>query len=124
MDFMDKVEQDLKKALNEAAVQLHEARPNLLPGDPAVQLKKIAEQVSQPCIVAVVGQVKVGKSSFINALLRQDLAKIGTSETTATINYFRYSKRPPAPDRTVRCFYRDKSSAYLDRAFLDNLQGN
>jgi hypothetical protein len=124
MDFMDKIEQDLKKALNEAAIQLHKARPNLLPGDPAVQLKKIATQVSQPCIVAVVGQVKVGKSSFINALLRDDLAKVGTTETTATINYFRHSEGDLAPDRTVCCYFRNGQSSYVDRAFLDGLQGN
>jgi predicted GTPase len=124
MDFMDKIEQDLKKALSEAAVQLQEARPNLLPGDPAAQLKKLATQVSQPCIVAVVGQVKVGKSSFINAFLGDDLAKVGTTETTATINYFRYSEGDLAPDRTVCCFFHDGQSSYVDRAFLDSLQGN
>lgn len=124
MDFMDKIEQDLKKALNEAAMQLHEARPNLLPGDPAAQFKKIATQVSQSCIVAVVGQVKVGKSSFINALLHDDLAKVGTTETTATINYFRYSEGDLAPDSTVCCFFRDGHSSYVDRAFLNGLQGN
>ncbi|HJT59558.1 MAG TPA: dynamin family protein [Ktedonobacteraceae bacterium] len=123
MDYMDKVEQDLKDILKKAAVELREARSNLV-GDPAARLEQIATQVSQPCIVAVVGQVKAGKSSFINALLREDLAKVGTTETTATINYFCYSKGELAVDRTVRCFYRNGQSSYVDRAFLDNLQGN
>ena len=123
MDYMDKVEQDLKDILKKAAVELREARSNLV-GDPAARLEQITTQVSQPCIVAVVGQVKAGKSSFINALLREDLAKVGTTETTATINYFCYSKGELAVDRTVRCFYRNGQSSYVDRAFLDNLQGN
>lgn len=124
MDYIDTIEQKLVKAIEKAVAMLNDARPDSLPGDPAARLEEIAAQVSQPCIVAVVGQVKAGKSSFINALLRDDLAKVGTSETTATINYFRYSQSPLTPDRTVRCFYRDKSSAYVDRAFLDSLQGN
>src|SRR2546425_1363637 len=123
MDYMDKIEQNLKEALKKAAVMVREARSDL-PGDSAAALEKIATQVSQPCIVAVVGQVKAGKSSFVNALLRDDLAKVGTTETTATINYFRYSERKVAPDRTVCCFYRNGQSSYVDRAFLDNLQGN
>ena len=123
MDYMDKVEQNLEQVLRKTATVLREARSNL-PRDPATRLEEIATQVSQPCIVAVVGQVKAGKSSFINALLRGDLAKVGTSETTATINQFRYSKGEVVPTRTVRCFYRNGQSSYVDKAFLDSLQGN
>ena len=67
-------------------------------------MERLAQQVDQPCVVAVVGRVKAGKSTFINALLGQDLAKVGTTETTATINYFRYGR--PDPERPVRCIWR------------------
>jgi predicted GTPase len=117
MDYMDKLEQRLREALKNATAVLREARPSL-PGNPADQLEKIAAQVSQPCIVAVVGQVKAGKSSFINALLREDLAIVGTTETTATINYFRCSKDSAVTDQTIRCFYHNGQSTYVDRAFL------
>jgi hypothetical protein len=48
--------------------------------------------------------VKAGKSTFINAFLGEDLAKVGTTETMATINYFRYGKI--TSDKPVHCFWR------------------
>src|SRR5919107_5089301 len=81
-----------------------------------------ATQVHEPCVVAVVGRVKVGKSTFVNALLRQDLAKVGTTETTATINYFTYGDLDP--DRPVRCHWRSGKVTDESRRFLDGLQGN
>jgi len=85
-------------------------------------MEGLAKQVYQPCVVAVVGRVKVGKSTFVNALLRQDLAKVGTTETTATINYFTYGNLDP--DRPVRCHWRSGKVTDESRAFLDGLQGN
>jgi GTPase Era involved in 16S rRNA processing len=53
-------------------------------------MEGLVKQVYQPCVVAVVGRVKVGKSTFVNALLGEDLPKVGSTETTATTNYFTY----------------------------------
>jgi len=36
------------------------------------------------CVLAIGGRVKAGKSSLINALLSEDLAKVGITATTAT----------------------------------------
>ncbi len=83
-------------------------------------LERLAEQVDQPCVVAVVGRVKNGKSTFINALLQADLAVVGPTETTATINYFRYDRRGPA----IRCYWRDREPEEVDQAFVDRLQGH
>jgi GTP-binding protein EngB required for normal cell division len=44
-----------------------------------------------PFTVAVVGQMRVGKSSLLNALVGADLAVTGVNETTATINWFKYA---------------------------------
>ncbi|MGH3147065.1 MAG: dynamin family protein, partial [Rubrobacter sp.] len=60
---------------------------------------------------------------FVNSLLGGDLAKVGTTETTATINYFSYGVSPD-PERPVRCHWRGGKTTYEDRAFLDSLQGN
>jgi hypothetical protein len=114
---------DLPSSLNEilkqASGKLQQAG---LTGE-AVELERLAEQVFQPCVVAVIGRVKAGKSTFINALLRDDLAKVGTTETTATINYFRYGI-PSDPSRPVRCFWRSGQYSDVDLEFIDSLQGN
>jgi hypothetical protein len=99
-----------------------EAREAGLPGDVAARLEQLAGQVNEPCVVAVVGRVKAGKSTFLNALLGEDLAKVGTTETTATINYFRHGT--PDPERPVRCYWRGGQATDESRVFLDSLQGN
>ena len=86
--------------------------------------EKLAQQVDEPCVVAVTGLVKAGKSTFINALMQVDLAKVGVNETTATINYFRYGT-PPDPNLPVRCYWRSgREYTWESREFLDSLQGN
>lgn len=67
-------------------------------------LNKISQEISNPCRLAITGRVKAGKSSLINVLLNGDYAKVGTDETTATINIFKYGE---APDKSlpVLCEY-------------------
>jgi hypothetical protein len=113
------VQENLAVILRRAAERL---RGMGLPLELAERMERLAKQVHEPCVVAVVGRVKVGKSTFINALLGEDLAKVGTTETTATINYFTYGK--PDPDRPVRCHWRGGKITDESRVFLDNLQGN
>lgn len=68
------------------------------------------------------GRVKAGKSTFINALLGvgEDLATVGTTETTATINYFRYGN-PADPERPVRCYWRGGGYEDCSASFLHQL---
>src|SRR5918995_4811142 len=95
------VQERLISVLNHSAERLRSAG---LTGDLAMRLEGLAMQVRQPCTVAVVGPVKVGKSTFVNALLGEDHAKVGTTETTATINYFSYADpKDYEPERPVRC---------------------
>ncbi len=42
--------------------------------------------------VAVIGQMRVGKSTLLNALIGRRLAPIGVNETTATVNWFRHGE--------------------------------
>jgi replication fork clamp-binding protein CrfC len=112
-------EESLVEILHRAAERLREAG---LPVELAERMERLAKRVRQPCVVAVVGRVKVGKSTFVNALLGEDLAKVGTTETTATINYFTYGN--PDPDHHVRCHWRGGKVTDESRAFLDSLQGN
>lgn len=120
-DTMNDIQQRLYELLQDTAERLRESR---LPCDMAMQMERLAGQVEQPWEVAVVGRVKAGKSTFINALLgaEDELAKVGATETTATINYFRYGQ--PDPAKPVRCYWRNGKSEDVTREFLDSLQGN
>ena len=53
-------------------------------------LKNLQQELNAPCVLAFAGKVKAGKSFLVNALLGVDLAMTGTTETTATINIFRF----------------------------------
>lgn len=93
--------------------------------DPAIEerLRRLTEQVDQTCRVAVVGRMSSGKSSFINALLGEDKAVVGTNETTATINHFVYGE-PKDPSKPIRCYWLNGTVEDCDEAFLAGLQGN
>ncbi|MGH3089776.1 MAG: dynamin family protein [Rubrobacteraceae bacterium] len=116
---MSDARENLVAILRRAARELREAGSLV---EPAERMEELAKQVRQPCVVAVAGRVKVGKSTFVNALLGEDLAKVGTTETTATINYFTFGE--PDPERPVRCHWRGGKVTDESRAFLDGLQGN
>ncbi len=119
---MDDIQERLIAVLNRAADSLRRAE---LPGDLGLRMEALATQVRQPCTVAVVGPVKVGKSTFVNSLLGGDHARVGTAETTATINYFTYvDPKDYEPDRPVRCHWRGGRFSDESRTFLDDLQGN
>ncbi|GAC1342946.1 MAG: hypothetical protein NVSMB27_02380 [Ktedonobacteraceae bacterium] len=107
----------LIKALQQMVEYLYEAE---LPVELVEQVLLLIEQINRPCLVAVVGQVKAGKSTFINALLGENLAKVGAIETTATINYFRYGRTNP--DHPIRCYWRDGTVTDEKLQFLDELQ--
>ncbi len=110
--------QSLADALSHGAKRLRDGE---LPAEVARRFDDLAEQVHQPCVVAVVGRMKAGKSTFINALLGEDLAKVGATETTATINYFRHGT--PDPEKPVHCHWRSGFVTKEDKGFLDSLQG-
>lgn len=111
---------ELVIVLQTGADSLRSAR---LPGTLAEAMERLAGQVHEPCILAVVGRMKAGKSTFINALLGEDVAKVGVTETTATINHFRYGT-PTDPLRPIRCYWQGGRCEDVGRDFLDSLQGN
>lgn len=116
---MDEQQQRLQDTLTHVARRLSSAG---FPPSVVAQLEMLVHQVPQPCVVAVVGRVKAGKSSFLNALLGEDLAKVGSTETTATINYFRGGI--PNPQLPVRCYWRNGRISDENAQFLNDLQGN
>ena len=87
------------------------------------RLQVLYEKADFPCELAIAGRVKAGKSSFLNSLLGDDLAMVGTTETTATINFFKYG-HPQDPTHPVKVVWDDGKEEWQTRQFLDSLQGN
>ncbi len=88
-----------------------------------IEVERLQVSVDDPCVLAVAGKVKAGKSSLLNAILEQDLAKVGATATTATINTFRYSSQKDN-EHSIRCIYKDGREEWVSREFLDSLQGH
>lgn len=88
------------------------------------RLERLSDLSEMPCELAIAGKVKAGKSSFLNALLGVDLAMVGTTETTATINYFKYG-HPEDPSKPVVVYWSDgREPEAQTKEFLDSLQGH
>jgi len=61
------------------------------------ELASLAQRLREPVRVAVVGRVKAGKSTMVNALLGQRVAPTDVSECTRVVTWFRYG----SPQRLV-----------------------
>jgi hypothetical protein len=87
--------------------------------DLALRIDKLgmADALASRFTVAVVGQMRVGKSTLLNALIGRRLAPTGVNETTATINWFRHGEGELC--QRFRAHWRDGSSEDLP---LDRVQ--
>ena len=56
--------------------------------------KEMQQRLEEPLRVAVVGIMKAGKSTFMNALMGKEIVDTGSTETTYTVGWFRYGKTP------------------------------
>lgn len=58
------------------------------------EMIELKERLNKPLRVAVVGVIKAGKSTLLNALMGEKLVATGNVETTYTPTWFKYSKTP------------------------------
>lgn len=86
-------------------------------------LYAMEDKINEPCVLAIAGRVKAGKSSFLNALLGKKLAVVGINETTATINMFRKRTSSDDPSHEIKIIWENGSVSYEDYSFMDKLQG-
>ncbi|MEA2698399.1 MAG: hypothetical protein QOI66_2670 [Myxococcales bacterium] len=56
----------------------------------ALPAARAAEALDRPLLVAVMGEFNAGKSSFVNALCGEEIAPVGVTPTTATVNVLRF----------------------------------
>jgi GTPase Era involved in 16S rRNA processing len=62
--------------------------------DLALEIEKLRleDVLEAQFTVAVIGQMRSGKSTLLNALIGKDLSPVAVNETTATINWFRHAE--------------------------------
>jgi tetratricopeptide (TPR) repeat protein/GTP-binding protein EngB required for normal cell division len=88
----------------------------------ALPLVRAVEAFDRPLLLAVMGEFNGGKSSFVNALAGDDVARVGVTPTTATINILRYGPsgggRVRFQDGAVRELLPEQVTGYL--AALDD----
>lgn len=105
--------QEFSRLIERFAIQLpailarHHRTADLAPK--VAGLLHIAET---PFTLAVVGQMRVGKSSLLNALCGTDMAVVGVTETTATINWFKYGQG--AETQRFRVTWKDRPAEDVD----------
>lgn len=104
-----------------------ELLPQILSRDPetanlAIGLDNLMENVDLPFTVAVVGQMRVGKSTLLNALVGEDLAITGVNETTATLNWIKHGEGDLLDQFKV--VWKDKPEQLLPRSKLKDWIGD
>lgn len=86
-------------SLKSQVYQLIEDTMRLCGGCPGAEtlkksLEEMKERLDMPLRVAVAGIMKAGKSTFMNALIGDNLVYTGNLETTYTVCWFKYAEKP------------------------------
>ncbi len=74
----------------------------------SLPLSRLREALDRPLIVTVMGEFNAGKSTFVNAFLGEEVAPMGVTPTTATVNLLKYG-----PERRGRVIYLDETTREL-----------
>jgi hypothetical protein len=92
--------------LTERVLALSEHFASLVPpGDTADELRVVSDKLREPLRVAVAGRLKAGKSTLVNALLRQRVASVAVGECTKAVTWFTWGHQ-----ETVEVRSRDGAS--------------
>jgi Dynamin family len=118
---------EAERVLRECARRAARGGSHVAPVAPSLQVA--AARLREPLRLAVVGQIKRGKSTLVNALLGEDVAATGQLELTFTVSEFCYGDT-----RSIRVHNKDssiegplppdalKSLTARDDAYLDRLR--
>lgn len=86
------------------------------------KVDEIQRELHTPCLIAVCGESRAGKSTFINAFLGVDLAHTGATETTSTLTYFKYGS--PKNHGKIFCHWKNGEKSTEKISFVKSLQGH
>ncbi|MBI2892825.1 MAG: dynamin family protein [Deltaproteobacteria bacterium] len=78
----------------------------------SVEVARVRGELDRPLQLAVMGEFNAGKSTFINALIGEEVAPMGVTPTTATLNVLKYGA-----ERKVRVVHVDdtvREGSYAD----------
>ncbi|MCM2371873.1 dynamin family protein [Aporhodopirellula aestuarii] len=114
---LNDVQQYVKKVCDEIPGLLGR---HSITSDLVAQVTGLRADIDKPFTVAIVGQMRVGKSSLINALLEKDIAITGVTETTATVNWIHHGTDP----NIARVHWRDRPPETIPRGELDKWTGD
>ncbi len=91
-EIIDGVLRDFRSRLEESIKDLHELTERINSPDLAQTASDLRERIREPFMFVIVGEVKAGKSSFINALLGggKEICKVAPDPCTDTIQQILY----------------------------------
>jgi GTPase Era involved in 16S rRNA processing len=115
---MSQLSKIVKECLTQVAVSLLKT-----PWAQEIETKvsQMKTALERPCVIAVCGEARSGKSTFINTILDADLAKTGITETTAITTYFKYGAGPK--EGKVICYWSNGQETVENIAFVHAMQG-
>ena len=75
----------------------------------AVVADEIISSINSPMLIMVMGEFSTGKSTFINALVKKDIATVGAQPTTAVITKLSYGTQDK-----IEVVFRDGTKKIFD----------
>lgn len=90
--------------------------------DLAPRVERLLNIAETPFTIAIIGQMRSGKSSLLNSLIGADLAITGVNETTATINWFKHGNKEQ--EGRFRVEWRDRPGEEFPLSDIVNWVGD
>lgn len=78
------------------------------------ELSRLKLRIQEPMRLAIVGMIKAGKSTMMNALLQDSVVSTGTTETTFNVNWFKYGE-----SAKLLVHYKDVDRSPEERTMAD-----
>jgi len=92
--IIDKRLQKFRLRLDETIKNLHTLTQDIQSKDLSNTVSELRQRINEPYMFVVVGEVKAGRSSFVNALLEtdKDICKVAPDPCTDTVQQILYGE--------------------------------